>query len=130
MDVEILDHYYYTKEHEWVYVEDSMATIGLSEYAQSALGDVTFIELPEVGVEVEQFEEFASIESVKAASDIYSPMSGRIVEVNSELEDDPGRINKDCYEKGWIVKLELSDLDEMSELMKADEYRNFLSGVK
>ena len=97
MDVE--DRYLYTKEHEWVLIEDDVATVGISDYAQSALGDITFVELPRLDEEVEQFGEFASIESVKAASDIYSPMSGKVIEVNAKLENDPGLINKDCYEK-------------------------------
>ena len=125
--MEVMDHYYYTKEHEWVNIGDSTAVVGLSEYAQSALGDITYVELPSVDSEVEQFEQFASIESVKAASDVYSPISGKVIEVNSELEQDPGCINKDCYEKGWIAKFEIADAEEVSNLMNADEYQNYLS---
>jgi len=124
MDVE--DHLLYTKEHEWIDIEENRGTIGITDNAQSQLGDITYIELPSIGEEVEQFGEFASIESVKAASDIFSPMSGKIVKVNSDLESEPGLINKSCYEKGWIVKIELSDLDERASLMTADEYRKFL----
>lgn len=124
--MEIIEHYLYTKEHEWVSIEDGIATIGISEYAQNSLGDITFIELPSEGDEVEQFEQVASLESVKAASDIFSPISGKVVEVNSDLDDKPELINKSCYEKGWIAKIEISDLDETSNLMTADEYENFL----
>ena len=92
MDIE--EEYFYTKEHEWVNIEGNIATIGISEYAQSSLGDITFIELPGLGDEVDQFGEYASIESVKAASDIFSPMSGKVVEVNEDLEADPALINK------------------------------------
>lgn len=127
MDIEIQDHFLYTKDHEWVSLEeDGEALFGITEYAQSSLGDITFIELPEEGSEVEQFEEFASVESVKAASDIFAPMSGSIVEVNQDLEDSPGLINQSPYDKGWLIRVKLSELDEKSNLMTADEYRNFL----
>ena len=129
--MEIEEHLLYTKEHEWVSIdEDNTATIGITEYAQSALGDITYVELPKVGDEVEQFEEFASVESVKAASDIFCPVSGKIVAVNEALEAKPGLINKSCYEKGWIAKIEIVDMDESSNLMTADEYRKFLESVE
>ena len=127
--MEVIEHYYYTKEHEWVNIEDNIATVGISEYAQSALGDVTYVELPAVDDEVEQFEQFASVESVKAASDIFAPMSGRIVEVNEDLESKPALINKSCYEKGWLAKIEIADTEELSNLMTADEYSKFLESV-
>ncbi len=128
--MEVVEHFYYTKEHEWVSVEDNVATIGITEYAQSALGDITFIELPEIGTEVEQFEQFASVESVKAASDIFSPMSGRVIEVNKKLDGNPGLINRSCFDKGWIAKIELSDPEEKSNLMNAQEYQKFLEGLE
>ena len=124
--MEVVEHYLYTKEHEWVNIEENTATVGITEYAQSALGDITFIELPGVGDEVEQFEHLASIESVKAASDIFAPMSGKVIEVNGALENKPGLINKACYEKGWIAKIEVSDMDEHSNLMTAEEYKSYL----
>ena len=107
--MEVVDYYLYTKEHEWVSIEDNIATIGITDYAQEALGDITFVELPEVGAEVEQFEEFAAIESVKAANDIFAPVSGKVIEVNTRLESDPGLINKSAFEKGWIAKVQMSD---------------------
>jgi glycine cleavage system H protein len=127
--MEIIGHYLYTKEHEWVSVEDGVAVIGISEYAQSTLGDITFIELPNVESEVEQFEQLTSVESVKAASDVFSPMSGRIIEVNEKLSEDPGLINRSCYDKGWIVKVEISDMDETSNLMTASEYESYLESL-
>ena len=127
MDVE--DDLLYTKEHEWVSIEDNVATVGISDYAQNALGDITFIELPSVDDEVEQFEQLASLESVKAASDIYSPISGKIIEVNEELNEKPGLINKSSYDKGWIAKIEISDPEECSNLMTPDEYSSFLESV-
>lgn len=127
--MEVEDHLLYTKEHEWINIEDDEAVIGISDYAQGSLGDITFIELPNIGDEVEQFEGLASIESVKAASDIFSPMSGKIVAVNDDLNEEPGLINKFPYEKGWVAKVHLSDLEERSNLMTAGEYRKFLESV-
>ena len=128
--METVDHYLYTKEHEWISIEENIGIIGITDYAQSQLGDITFAELPEVGAEVEQFEEFVSVESVKAASDIYSPMAGRVTEVNRKVENDPSIINKDCYEKGWLVKIEISDMDATSNLMTAEEYRQYLDSLE
>ena len=127
--MEIYDHYHYTKEHEWINIEDGVGTVGISDYAQSALGDITFIELPAIGNEVDQFEQLASLESVKAASDIFSPMSGKVLEVNGELDGNPGLINKDCMEKGWLVRIEVSAPEEVSNLMTADEYRSYLKSL-
>ena len=127
--MDVVEHYLYTKEHEWVDIQDSFAVVGITEYAQTALGDITFIELPGIGQEVEQFEPLASIESVKAASDIYSPLSGRIIEVNEALESKPGLINKSCFEKGWIAKIEISDADQRSNLMTAEEYESYLESL-
>ena len=128
--MEVIKHYYYTKEHEWIHVEGEAATVGITDYAQGALGDITFVELPKADSEVEQFEPLASVESVKAASDIYSPLTGKIVEVNAVLESKPGLINKSCYDKGWIAKIEIADKEETSNLMSAEEYRNFLEGIE
>jgi len=127
--MEIEENFLYTKEHEWVSIEDNIATMGITDYAQEALGDVTYVELPEEEAEVEQFEHFVSVESVKAASDIYSPMGGKVTEVNRKLEDTPGLINKDCYGKGWIAKIDVRDMDESTNLMSAEEYRNYLESL-
>ena len=128
--MEIIEHYLYTKEHEWINIEENVGTVGITEYAQSSLGDITFADLPVVDKEVEQFEQLLSVESVKAASDIYSPISGRIIEVNDELTEDPSLINKHAYDKGWIAKIEISDMDETSNLLTADEYRSFLETLE
>jgi len=127
--MEIIEHYLYTKEHEWLDIDGDIGTVGITEYAQSALGDITFVELPEIGKEVEQFEQLTALESVKAANDIFSPISGKIAEVNEELSTDPGIINRDCYEKGWIVKIKISDEEETSNLLTADEYSNYLESL-
>jgi glycine cleavage system H protein len=127
--MDIIEHYFYTKEHEWIGIEDNIGTMGITDYAQNALGDVTFVELPQEDTEVEQFEQFVSVESVKAASDIYSPLGGKVIDINRKLEDDPSLINKDCYGKGWIAKIEIRDADETSNLMTADEYRTYLESL-
>jgi len=127
--MDVVDHLLYTKEHEWVNIDGEEAVIGISDYAQESLGDITFVELPNVDEEVDQFEEYASIESVKAASDIFSPLTGKIIAVNVDLNEEPGLINKSPYEKGWIAKVKLSDHEEQSNLMTADEYRKFLESV-
>lgn len=124
------EEYLYTKEHEWVYFDDDVAIVGIAEYAQSSLGDITFVELPEIGADVEQFEQFASLESVKAASDIFAPISGKVLEVNKKLEASPELINKSCYDKGWIAKIAPSDLAEKTNLMNAEEYEKFLEGLE
>ena len=128
--MEVMKHYLYTKEHEWINIEGTTATVGITDYAQSALGDVTFVDLPKEGVEVEQFEELASVESVKAASDIFAPISGKVIEVNTELENHPEFINQSCYENGWIAKIEIADVEEKANLMNATEYRKFLEGLE
>ncbi len=129
-NVEIVDLFLYTKEHEWVHIEENTGTMGITDYAQTALGDVTYVELPSEDTEVDQFEQCVSVESVKAASDIFSPMSGRIVEINRNLEETPALINKDCYGKGWMAKIELRDMDETSNLMTSEEYRSYLESLE
>ncbi len=127
--MEIIEHFLYTKEHEWVNIEENIGTIGITDYAQNALGDVTYVELPQEDQEVEQFEQCISVESVKAASDIFSPMGGRVADINRDLEDNPGLINKDCYGKGWIAKIDIRDMDETTNLMSSEEYRNYLESL-
>lgn len=127
--MDIIEHYLYTKEHEWIDIDGKVGTVGITEYAQSALGDITYVELPSVDAQVEQFEQLTALESVKSASDIYSPVSGRIVKVNDELTDDPGLINRDPYQKGWIAKVEISDGEEASNLLTGDEYRSYLESL-
>ncbi|MFP4472781.1 MAG: glycine cleavage system protein GcvH [Candidatus Omnitrophota bacterium] len=128
--MDLMDNYLYTKEHEWANLEDEdLVVVGLTEYAQSSMGDVTYIELPEAGTEVEQFEQLASLESVKAASDVYSPLSGEIVEVNTALESNPELINKSCYELGWILKLRPSAPEEKGKLMNSEEYEKYVENL-
>ena len=112
----------YTKEHEWVEVDGDTATVGITNHAQESLGDIVFIDLPTVGKEVKSNEELCVIESVKAASDVYSPISGEVTEVNSILEDQPEIINSSPYEDGWFFKMAPSDLGEIEDLLSPEDY--------
>lgn len=112
----------YTESHEWVRVEDGVAVVGITDHAQHELGDIVFVELPETDAEYGAGEAAATVESVKAASDIYSPLSGRVVEVNEALEDSPELVNKSPYGDGWIFKIEISDPSELDALLDADAY--------
>jgi len=116
----------YSKDHEWIKVEDDKGTIGISAYAAEQLGDITFVELPEVDDEAEKGKVFCSVESVKAASDIYAPMSGTVVEVNEVLEEAPETVNDSAEDAGWIARILISEVDE-ENLMTADEYKEYLS---
>jgi len=117
----------YSKEHEWVKVEGKRGRIGLTHHAQHALGDVVFVEVPKVGRAVKQMEAFGVVESVKAVSDVYSPVSGAVVEVNATLETTPELINKDCYGAGWIIVVEIADPKELDTLMDVKAYEAFLA---
>jgi len=124
-----LKDFKFTKEHEWVKVEGDIAVVGITDYAQKELGDVVYVELPEVGSTYEKDEACSNIESVKAVSDIYAPVSGEVTEVNEELEDNPEIVNKDPYGKGWLFKLKLEKPDELEELMSADAYDEYVQGI-
>lgn len=116
----------FTDQHEYAKVEDGVALIGISDYAQEQLGDITYIELPQVGDSVSKGDSLAVIEAVKAASDLYAPVSGEIVEVNSALEDNPELVNQDCFGQGWIIKIKLSDEEELSSLMDTEAYKKYV----
>ncbi len=126
----IPDGLLFTKEHEWIKIEGENGTIGISEYAQHALGDITFVELPKTNVDIQQFQVMTTIESVKAASDIYAPLSGTIMEVNTELDNNPALINQHCYTKGWIAKIKVTNPQETKNLMDAASYKNFVQELK
>ena len=111
----------YSKEHEWVKIENNVATVGITEYAQNELGDIVFVELPETDDELNEGDTFGSVESVKTVSELYAPISGKIVEVNEELEDIPECVNESPYEKAWMVKIEISDDSQLEELLSADQ---------
>ena len=116
----------YTKEHEWTKIEGDTAIVGITDYAQHQLGDIVYVELVEVGKEVKQMERIGTVESVKAVSDIYSPLSGTVIEVNDSLKDHPELINQDPYGKGWMVKLKIRDVSETKNLMKAGDYEKYV----
>ena len=122
----IPENLYYAENHEWVKIEDGTAIMGVSDFAQSELGDVVFVELPDNGDEFEQSEQFVVIESVKTVSDVYMPLSGKITEVNEELLDSPELIDDDPYGDGWIVKIDFSDESELDDLMDNEEYAEFI----
>jgi len=117
----------YTEEHVWVQLEDGVATIGVTDFAQDSLGDVVFVELPEEGTLLECGKPFGVVESVKAVSDVYAPISGEVIEVNEELQDAPELVNTSPYEDAWMVKIRLADNADLDELMDVDEYQEFLA---
>lgn len=117
----------YSREHEWVLVEGNVATVGISSFAENQLGDVVFIELPAIGDAVAKDEAMGVVESVKAVSDVYSPVSGNVVEVNDDLPDNTEMVNDDPYGDGWMVKIEMSDLSDLDDLMDAEEYQKFIA---
>ncbi len=112
----------FTKTHEWIAVDDDEGVVGITEYAQKELGEIVYVEVREIGETVEKGEEIGVIESVKAASDVYAPVSGEIIEVNEELEEDPEMINRDAMGDGWLLKIRLSNPDELEELLSEEEY--------
>uniref|UniRef100_A0A7C3SNM5 Glycine cleavage system H protein n=1 Tax=Dictyoglomus turgidum TaxID=513050 RepID=A0A7C3SNM5_9BACT len=116
----------YSKDHEWVKLEGNVATVGISFYAQEELGDIVYVDLPEIGKTVKQNDVLAVIESVKSASDVYSPISGKVIEVNEKLKEKPEIINEDPYHEGWIAKLEISNPNELDTLMNAEEYKKLI----
>ncbi|MED3622475.1 glycine cleavage system protein GcvH [Bacillus thermocopriae] len=116
----------YSKEHEWVKVEDGKIRIGITDFAQSELGDIVFVELPEVGDEVTVNEPFGSVESVKTVSELYAPVSGKIVEINEELNDSPEFVNESPYEKAWMIVVEPSNSGELDELLTAEQYEEMI----
>jgi glycine cleavage system H protein len=124
--LELKEDLKYTKEHEWVRVEDDIATVGITDYAQGELGDIVFVELPQVGSKVEQMKPFGVIEAVKAVSDIFSPLSGEVIEVNTRLENEAGIINKDPYDQGWFIKIRMSDPKELENLLSVEDYKKLI----
>ncbi|WP_022729383.1 glycine cleavage system protein GcvH [Fodinicurvata sediminis] len=120
---------YYSDEHEWIAVDGDKATIGITSYAQEQLGDVVFVELPEVGKALSKGDEAAVVESVKAASEVYAAVSGEVTEVNGAVEEEPGKVNEDPEKEGWFFKLKLSDTSELDELMDEAAYKKFIEGL-
>jgi len=116
----------YTKDHEWIRVEDGTGTVGITDYAQGELGDVVFVELPAIGTKLEQDKQFGTIEAVKTVSDIFAPVSGEIIEINAALKDSPDIVNKEPYHGGWMVKIKIENKSELNNLLDAAKYREMV----
>lgn len=121
---------YYSEDHEWISVDGDTGTVGITDYAQNALGDIVFVEVPEVGADFAKADEIAVVESVKAASEIYAPVSGEVVEVNAALEDEPALVNAQAEGDGWFYKVKISDADELNDLMNEEGYKAFVAGLE
>jgi glycine cleavage system H protein len=117
------EEYYYTKDHEWAQVDENVVTIGITEYAQDSLGEVVYVELPEEGQKVTQGEPFGVVESVKAVSDLVAPVSGTVIEINSMIADNPGSLNDDPFNEGWLIRIEMDSEKELANLMRAPDYK-------
>ena len=122
----VLKNLMYTNDHEWAKFDNNIVTIGITDFAQGELGDIIFIELPEIGREIEKDEAFGTIEAVKTVTDLISPVTGKVVEINNEIEDSPEFVNEDCYGKGWFVKIEIADLGEKDKLLSAEDYKGII----
>src|SRR3954469_11876983 len=124
------EEYYYTKDHEWAQVDENVVTVGITEFAQDNLGEVVYVELPEEGQKVTQGEPFGVVESVKAVSDLYAPVSGTVIEINSPVADDPGSLNDDPMDEGWLIRIEMDNERELANLMKAPDYKKLIVTAK
>lgn len=125
--MEFPDDLKYTTEHEWVLVEGEIATVGITDFAQDRLGDITYVELPAVGDAVAKGDPFAVVESVKAVSDVYAPVSGTVEEINDDLPESPQMLNEDPYGDGWMVRIRMSDPEELEDLMDVEAYREYVA---
>jgi glycine cleavage system H protein len=121
------EEYYYTKDHEWAQVDENIVTVGLTEFAQNSLGEVVYVELPEEGAKVTQNESFGVVESVKAVSDLFAPVSGTVIEVNTSLTDDPSVLNDDPINNGWLIRIEMDTEKELANLMRAPDYKKLIA---
>lgn len=128
--MDIPSHLKYTAEHEWLEIDGNTVTVGITDFAQNSLGDVVFVELPEVGAEVAKGDHFAVVESVKAASEVYTPISGKVVEINEELVDAPDMVNSSPFGDAWFVKIEMSDAEELEDALDADAYTAYVEGLE
>jgi glycine cleavage system H protein len=121
------EEYYYTKDHEWAQVDENVVTVGITEYAQDNLGEVVYIELPEEGQKVTQGESFGAVESVKSANDLIAPVSGTVIEVNASIGENPGPLNDDPMNDGWLIRIEMDTEKELANLMRAPEYKKIIA---
>lgn len=124
------DHLKYTKDHEWALIEGNRVTIGITDHAQSSLGDIVYVDLPKVGRELKQHETFGVVESIKAVSDLYAPVAGKVVETNSALAADPGQVNREAQGAAWMIKVEIADAAATRDLMDASAYAKYVESLK
>lgn len=127
MAYNVPEEFYYTKDHEWAQVDENIVTVGVTDYAQGTLGEIVYLELPEEGQKVTQNEPFGVVESVKAVSDLFAPVSGTVIEVNQSLVDNPGPINDDPMDEGWLIRIEMDTERELANLMRAPDYKKLIS---
>lgn len=121
----------YTKDHEWAsHGNDNIVTIGITDHAQDSLGEVVYVELPQIGRELKSHDTFGVVESIKAVSDLYSPVTGKVIEVNSALANDPSTINRDAYKSGWLIRVQLTDKDSLRSLLNASDYRAYVESLR
>lgn len=130
MPVHIPEDYYYTKDHEWAQVDENIVTVGITSFAQDSLGEIVYVELPEEGQKVTQNEPFGVVESVKAVSDLYAPVSGTVIEINSTLTDDPAVLNDNPMIDGWLIRIEMDTEKELANLMRAPDYKKLTAEAK
>ncbi len=128
-DTRVPEELSYTEDHEWVSMDSDVGTVGITDYAQSELGDIVFVELPEVGQALSKGERFGTVEAVKTVEEIYAPLSGEVVEVNESLEADAEQVNKEPYGAGWMIRIRCSDQEELSELLSSGDYADLISGA-
>ncbi len=122
----IVDSFYYTKEHEWASVDENIVTVGITDFAQDQMGEIVYVDLPDEGQKLAQNDSFGSIESVKAANDLYAPVTGTVVEVNTSIIDEPGILNEDPMNDGWLIRIEMDNERELASLLKAKEYKKLV----
>lgn len=127
MAFHVPEEYYYSKDHEWAQVDENIVTVGITEFAQDQLGEIVYVELPEEGQKVTQNQPFGVVESVKAASDLYAPVSGTVIEVNMSLTDDPAVLNDDTMNEGWMIRIEMDSEKELANLMRAPDYKKLIA---
>jgi glycine cleavage system H protein len=130
MSYQLPEDFYYSKDHEWAQVDENIVTIGVTEFAQEQLGEVVYVELPEEGAKVNQGESFGVVESVKAASDLYAPVSGTVIEVNASLLEDPSSLNDDPMNDGWLIRIEMDSEKELANLIRVADYKKLISEKK
>tara|TARA_Y100001935_G_scaffold98158_1_gene81556 strand:- start:324 stop:707 length:384 start_codon:yes stop_codon:yes gene_type:complete len=123
-----MDHkkFKFTKDHEWLNIQEDLSIVGITDYAQSQLGDIVFVEMPQVSTKIATSESFGAIEAVKTVADLFAPVSGEVIEINDNLDSNPDLVNSDPYDEGWIVKLKIDNNDEINELMNYDEYQEYI----